>query len=46
MRKIKWERNGSCLSIVIMYTEVCGMKGVGGGMRKGSEWWCETVEVA
>ena len=26
--------------------EVCGMRKVGGGLRKGSEWWCEEVKLA
>ncbi len=26
--------------------EVCGMRRVGGRMRKGSEWWYEEVSVA
>ena len=26
--------------------EVCGMRRVGGGVRKGSEWWCEEARVA
>ena len=26
--------------------EVCGVRGCGGGVRKGSEWWCEEVSVA
>ncbi|WP_435362528.1 hypothetical protein, partial [Klebsiella pneumoniae] len=26
--------------------EVCGMRRVGAGIRKGSEWWCEEVRIA
>jgi len=25
--------------------EVCGVRRCGGGVRKGSEWWCEEVSV-
>ena len=25
--------------------EVCGTRRIGGGIRKGSEWWCEEVKV-
>ena len=40
MKKVMWKRNVSCLSksVVVACTEkVCGMIGVGGGARKGSE---------
>ena len=33
-------------SIVVGCTKkVCGVKRVGGAMRKASEWWCEDVSV-
>ena len=33
-------------SVVKCAEKVCGMRKVGGGVRKGSEWWCEEVKVA
>lgn len=34
-------------SFVIGYAEeVCGMRHVGGGMRRGSERWCEEISLA
>ena len=27
-------------------TEVCGCRGVGRGIRKGSEWWNDKVRIA
>ena len=40
----EWQRFKSA---VLECTErVCGMRRVGGGVRKGGEWWCEEVGVA
>ena len=33
-------------AVVECAEEVCGMRRVGGGVRKGSEWWCEDVRKA
>ena len=33
-------------AVVECAKEVCGMRRVGAGIRKGSEWWCEEVSMA
>lgn len=39
----EWERF-KC-AVVGSAEDVCGMRRVGGGIRKGSEWWCEEVRM-
>ncbi|KAK7907805.1 hypothetical protein WMY93_016417 [Mugilogobius chulae] len=40
----EWQQFKS--AVVGCAEEVCGMRRVGGGVRKGSEWWCEDVRLA
>ena len=40
----EWQRFRS--TVVGCAEEVCGMRRVGGGIRKGSEWWCDEVRIA
>ncbi|KAK7945076.1 hypothetical protein WMY93_000804 [Mugilogobius chulae] len=40
----EWQQFKS--AVVGCAKEVCGMRRVGGGVRKGSEWWCEDVRLA
>uniref|UniRef100_A0A8C8DHP6 ribonuclease H n=1 Tax=Oryzias sinensis TaxID=183150 RepID=A0A8C8DHP6_9TELE len=40
----EWQQFKS--AVVGSAEKVCGVRHVGGGLRKGSEWWCEDVRLA